>query len=213
MSHSFKRIWFTVWASILILASVQTSNAQAPTLELLAEWMEGSFTSKVQSTEDDRFLNVSLNMRTIASTDETVLIYVEQALASKPESPYRQRVYRLSKRGAVFISETLEMENPRRFVGAWKTPSLLKAIPSDSLISKSGCTVFLVWNNAGYFEGKTEDQRCESKINGASFATSEVKIYSDRVESWDRGFSLAGNQVWGSKFGAYVFTRHSREAE
>lgn len=198
---------FSMIFVFVLLGLANVVFGQAPTLALLAQWMEGSFSSQEQRLQDDRFMDVNLHIRVVSSDEESVLMYVEQSLFSQPDKPYRQRFYKLSKRGNVFVSETLEMEKPHRFVGAWKTPQILRGFPKDSLISKPGCSVFLVWNSIGYFEGKTEARRCESKINGASFATSEVKIYPNRLESWDRGYSLTGNQVWGSKFGAYIFNK------
>jgi hypothetical protein len=44
-------------------------------------------------------------------------------------------------------------------------------------------------------------------LKGASYATSEVVIYSDKLISWDRGWNDEGKQVWGAQKGGYVFLK------
>jgi hypothetical protein len=59
----------------------------------------------------------------------------------------------------------------------------------------------------GSFTGSTVEDRCRSTLRGATYATSEVKVYPDRIESWDRGFDGADEQVWGAVAGPYVFRK------
>jgi hypothetical protein len=44
-------------------------------------------------------------------------------------------------------------------------------------------------------------------MRGASYATSEVVLRDDGLDTWDRGFDDAGKQVWGATKGAYQFRR------
>jgi hypothetical protein len=61
--------------------------------------------------------------------------------------------------------------------------------------------------DAIHFFGSTHGTACTSELRGASYATSEVKIYRDRIVSWDRGYSSDNAQVWGATKGGYVFLR------
>ena len=71
---------------------------------------------------------------------------------------------------------------------------------------REGCEVYLKWVD-DHFEGSTLGEGCESTLGGASYATSEVYLGADLIESWDRGFDAAGVQVWGAEEGAYEFIR------
>ena len=59
------------------------------------------------------------------------------------------------------------------------------------------------------FVGLTTRGDCGSNLRGASYATSEVRITLDGVDSWDRGFDDSGRQVWGAVAGPYRFDRLS----
>jgi hypothetical protein len=83
----------------------------------------------------------------------------------------------------------------------------------DSLLLREGCTVALERAPDGAFVGGTVGTGCRSSLRGAAYATSEVRIDPDGIESWDRGFDPHGNQVWGATAGPYVFRRMAELAE
>jgi hypothetical protein len=99
------------------------------------------------------------------------------------------------------------MKEPLRFAGAWSDVSMLKNLTTDSLTEKPGCTMYLYKNNDGNFYGGTRENNCESNLKGASFATSEVTIYSNMLISWDRGWDANSKQVWGAEKGGYRFRK------
>ena len=57
------------------------------------------------------------------------------------------------------------------------------------------------------FYGATRENDCESSLRGASYATSEVRLFADAMHSWDRGYDADGVQVWGATAGPYEFLR------
>ena len=61
----------------------------------------------------------------------------------------------------------------------------------------------------GRFAGGTRGEGCESTLMGARYATSEVELRDDGLDSWDRGFNAQGMQVWGATAGAYRFVRRA----
>ena len=139
--------------------------------------------------------------------DDGVWLYVEQAVATSLDQPYRQRVYRLTgPRDGVFESEVYAIPEPLRFAGAWREERPLAGLTPDDLARRDGCTVYLRWSD-GAFEGSTREDACSSTLRGASYATSAVRAFADRLESWDRGFDADGNQVWGAEKGGYVFRK------
>lgn len=57
------------------------------------------------------------------------------------------------------------------------------------------------------FAGATGDKTCPSELRGASYATSKVTVYPDKIVSWDQGFNAQGAQVWGATQGGYEFLK------
>ena len=58
-----------------------------------------------------------------------------------------------------------------------------------------------------HYKGDTGIKTCESSLRGASYATSEVEMTSQKILSWDRGFDAEGNHVWGAEKAGYVFDK------
>ncbi len=108
-----------------------------------------------------------------------------------------------------FSSEIFSFAAPLRFAGAWREEAPLASLSPDSLAVRVGGAVILSRQPDGSFTGTTVDDNCQSSLRGATYATTEVRIRADRLESWDRGFDAAGEQVWGATTGGYVFIRKS----
>ena len=60
------------------------------------------------------------------------------------------------------------------------------------------------------FYGGTVGTGCASTLRGAAYATSEVELFPDRLETWDRGYDAGGAQAWGATGSGYVFDRVDR---
>jgi CpeT protein len=100
-----------------------------------------------------------------------------------------------------------EVKNPSQYAGAWKDGQKLAALSRDSLINRQGCGIYLHKFADQSFSGSTPGKQCLSSMRGASYATSEVTIYPDRVISWDRGWDSKNVQVWGAVRSGYVFLK------
>lgn len=183
-------------------------------LELLLSYMTGSFSSQEQAAADSSFLDIRLEMVPIwKERSDAHWLYVEQATAATPDSPYRQRVYRVSQvDDSTFESAVYTIEEPLRFAGDWKKEIPLEHLTPDSLSLREGCTIVLRKVD-DKFVGSTVGTGCESTLRGAAYATSEVVIASDHMRSWDRGFDADGNQVWGAETGGYVFRKIEKNPE
>ena len=128
------------------------------------------------------------------------------------DKPYRQRVYRVSRgENGVIASAVYTLPDPQKQVGAWRDREPLKYLNPEDLELRAGCTVSLLYYRKGYFAGGTEGTGCASGLRGAAYATSEVIVGPERIESWDRGYDAEGVQVWGAEKGAYVFLRCGAE--
>ena len=176
-------------------------------LQDLFGMMQGSFSSEIQAEIDSTYYNISLHMYPIWK-EKGHYLYVEQALTTKPNKPYRQRVYEVTQlNDSVFSSAIYTIENDSLWIGKWKIPEVFDALPMNQVSKKEGCEVLLKRIKADYFKGETGEKTCKSTLYGASYATSEVEILSDKIISWDRGFDDKDEQIWGAEKGGYVFNK------
>lgn len=193
-------------------ASLTSSPQQQRDADLkqLADWLTGSFSSEEQSKADPEFRDIRLHMSRIwTDRKDGYWLYVEQAAATALDRPYRQRVCNVvAVKDGEFRSIAFELPgDPLRFAGASDDPSKLNGLDPQQLSLRSGCDIVLHKTRAGAFEGGTVGAGCPSTLQGASYATSEVKLTADTLVSWDRGFDSAGQQVWGARKGGYIFKR------
>lgn len=177
-------------------------------LRNLYNMMIGSFSSENQSKVDSNYFDIRLKMVPMWSESEYYWLYVEQAMATNENKPYRQRVYRLSKVNDTTIeSRVYTIKNGENYFGDWKLENPLANLTIDSLEERKGCSIFLNKINKSEFSGSTNKTDCESSLKGATYATSFVNIYTDMIISWDRGFDKDDNQVWGAINGGYIFDK------
>lgn len=191
----------------------------------VARFLEGSFDSKDQAKADTTYLPISLQIckATVPTLGERVL-YVEQARIGS--APYRQRLYVVEPVDATSArSRVFELADPKAMVGACDEKSPRKLLASDA-VERAGCVVEMHFTTDGFL-GHTPDQRwsgtafvddpkgqrCASDFQGSTYASTEVKLDSAGLFSWDRGWDDAGQQVWGATKGAYHFVRRSPLAD
>ena len=176
-------------------------------LQDLFSMMQGSYNSEIQAEVDSTYFNISLHMYPIWE-DKGHYLYVEQALNNKQDKPYRQRIYEVTQvNDSVFSSSVYTIENDSLWIGKWKTPKAFDSLSIKQVAKKEGCEVLLKRIDSDYYKGKTGDKTCESTLYGASYATSEVEIFSDKIISWDRGFDDKDEHIWGAEKGGYIFNK------
>lgn len=202
-------------AFILIVVAAITTGlfAAEPTadreLDTLIWWMTGSFSSEAQSREDSDFLHILLHMTRIwRDRSDGVWLYVEQAVATAADRPYRQRVYHLRRVGEdLFASSVYTFDDPLELAGAWREEAPLADLSPADLKPRVDCTIYLKLRADGAFEGSTLGRLCSSKLRGSTWASSEVVIGPAGLVSWDRGWDDKGTQKWGSVKAGYRFDR------
>jgi hypothetical protein len=136
-------------------------------------------------------------------------LYVEQAVATSLDRPYRQRVYRLVVHpgGAIHSVVYKLPDDPLRYAGAWRDAEPLANLSPKELTVLEGCDVVLSRRSAEVFAGGTVAKECANTWRGASYATSEVTVKETEMISWDRGYAPDGQQVWGATGGGYIFKK------
>ncbi len=196
---------------VLLLASCHqnTHHNKDNDLNQLVNLMTGSFSSNKQSQQDQSYYDIHLNMAPIwQDNNDGRWLYVEQAVSTSLEKPYRQRVYHVTAlANGQFASAVYELPQPQDYIGAYKDTGRFASLKPDDLTARQGCTVFLNKITVNTYSGSTDTNKCLSSLRGAQYATSTVSISQDTITSWDRGFDKGNQHVWGAEKGAYVFDR------
>lgn len=202
-------------AAALVLPACNTGEFRSTgDVAVLTDYMVGSFSSAKQAQKDpENYRDIRLEMVPIwPDRADGTWLYVEQAVASSLDRPYRQRIYRLSANtDGTLRSDVFTLPEPAlKFAGAWREPAKLAGLTPEQLELKDGCAITLTWHPCSeLFTGSTTGTGCESTLQGAAYATSEVSINTYGMITWDRGFDRAGNQVWGATEGGYIFVKQS----
>ena len=195
----------------IFISSCQSGPKDDVELKELFSLMQGSFNSENQAKQDSSYYNISLHMYPIWK-DKGNYLYVEQALNSMQQRPYRQRVYKVTRlNDSVFSSAIYTIPHDSLWVGKWKTPLDFDRITPEYLVERTGCEVLLKRLGENHYKGSTGIKTCESSLRGASYATSEVEINPTQILSWDRGFDSIGNHVWGAEKAGYIFDKLKKE--
>ena len=204
-----KRIGISLLTVFLIVSCQNKENKPEIDVELdeLFALMQGSFNSELQSQQDSTYYNISLHMYPIWE-DKGKFLYVEQAMNSYQNKPYRQRIYEVTRTNdSLFKSEVYTLKVDSLWIGKWKTPAAFDSISKSDITLKNGCAVILSRIDKNHYRGETGENTCLSTLRGASYATSQVEIKEDKILSWDRGFDADGNHVWGAVKGGYIFDK------
>lgn len=199
-----------VFLIVLVLGcqSAKTNGDQSGAhLNELVAIMQGQYSSEAQSKSDTTYFNISLRMVPIWQKKGHYL-YVEQAMFSKQDKPYRVRIYKITQRGDTFVSEIHTLKNEKEWIGKWKTPAAFDALTDNDIELKPGCEVILKRIGKNHFTGQTGIKTCPSELRGASYATSKVTVTEKEILSWDQGFDKNDKQVWGAEKGGYAFVKY-----
>ena len=185
-----------------------SNGAAGKELNDLATLMEGKFSSELQSKTDTSYFNISLVMTPIwRDRTDGKWLYVEQAVSTQLDKPYRQRVYHLQHPAKdTFTSDIYTLKEASSFAGLQNDKGKQDKLTFNLIDLKDGCTVTLVHRN-GIYEGGTDGNKCPSDLRGAKYATTQIVLSQDELRSWDRGFDASGKQVWGAVKGGYIFIK------
>jgi CpeT protein len=175
----------------------------------VAQLLTGRFDSSAQAARDRQYFPVQLHACPVELPDlGEHVVYVEQAMLSSVDAPYRQRLYVVSGDEAQVVSAVLELDAPEQVIGVcdFSAADRDRALAARTATPLVGCEVVLEADEGGWSGGTVEDA-CKNDYAGATWASTEVRLTATAIESWDRGYDDAGTQVWGATAGGYVFDR------
>ena len=175
----------------------------------LEQSLVGVFDSEQQSIDDPRYLAIQLVTCPVHAPElGDDVVYVEQAVMENVSAPYRQRLYLLGGDDGTETATTTVYALVEPDAATGQCDGELATFTAADVTLRAGCGVVMDWDaDEQAFVGGTTDRSCESTMSGASYATAEVWIGADRIDSWDRGFDANDEQVWGAEAGPYQFLR------
>lgn len=217
-------MWTSIRPTYALILCISCSSTESDTAELVTQneqefdataqlslMLSGEFDSSGQAAETSSYYNVHLwGCEAEAQGLDGMALYIEQALSTNQNNPYRQRLYILtelepSEDGLPRAQSTIyQFESPTGLVGTCAEGNL-PSFELDELDLREGCEVELTWNGTSFLGGTT-GQECSSSMGG-DYSVSDIEIFDDRIESWDRGYYDSGVQAWGATDGPYVFKR------
>ena len=176
--------------------------------------LNGKFSSAQQNAEEPYFDKVFYNAINYKLTD-TLWIYMEQG--TDLDKPYRQRVYVITLLNDTTIqTKYYALKDAKNFVinnqigfGLDSFKDRLNKITISDLIYMSGCDNTIHKGEDGNFYSKSGGSNCGGSYNGATYTTSEFRLYNNMIVSWERGWKADGTQAWGSFRGFYYFRKIS----
>ncbi|NEP17414.1 MAG: chorismate mutase [Leptolyngbya sp. SIO4C1] len=187
---------------LIALTTAIAAPAQAQlSPEAVAAHLEGVMTTAEQAAVDPNFVSVRMTTCRVTVPDATpdaansIYLYQEQALSNNLAEPYRQRFLQIVPGEDQRIeSRSFKPESPEPWVGLCDRAD--RQVPTAAL-GELICTVALRESVLGYV-GSTPAAGCPASFRGAASITNVVVLHDDGMDTWDRGFDAAGEQLWGA---------------
>lgn len=181
-----------------IMVTIAPSNANAPNANA-----SGTNAPTVQMTTCE----IQVEGLNITSSEPSVFLYQEQALADRLTQPYRQRFLRISPStdGTGIESVSYRLRNEDSWIGLCDRPIGERTVQERDL-EDTHCQVLLVPVGEN-FVGDTPAGGCPSNYRGAVSVTNHIILYEDGMDTFDQGFDAEGNLVWGSTGAPYRFRK------
>jgi CpeT protein len=189
-------------------------------LYMYSEWISGTFTTTLQSIEDEYFDNVYVYTTKFRSNEMGNWFYTEQG-EIKDRIPYRKRIYIVSTiNDTTIISRVFKLKNENftssknesRFFNRNDLEYKLSILEFDDLEEMCGCSTYIykryIKSGGWYYYGSTNEMECKGTFRGATHTTSHFKVHSNGIVSWERGWNDNGEQVWGSTKGPYFYIKN-----
>lgn len=202
---------------LLLLLAAPPAGAGGPaSAKEIAAWLAGTYDTKEQSVRSAEV--PALRMVIVAVPKSRLsfgvpVFYLEEAPAGTPDRPSLQRFLRVeTDADGAIVLRSFDLKDGAAAAGKWRTPADLALFGRNDVRERTACAVTLKKILERY-EGSVSAVACLPPFLGAATATSEIRVFSDRVETWDRAFGAKGAQVFGPLFGPYSWKKRAAAAE
>ncbi len=183
------------------------ANPSQEKIQAVVNHLVGIMDTSAQAAQNPKKSSVRMITCQVKITDPTdsVYLYQEQALSNNLGQPYRQRFLeiKISADGQMVESKSYKPSDPQTSVGLCSKSSAEKTL-SLSAIGEYVCSVLLTPIEEGY-QGETPPGGCRANVRGAVKINNTIILHSTGMDTWDRGYDEAGNQVWGAENEGYQY--------
>jgi hypothetical protein len=184
----------------------------------VANWLVGSFDTRAQA-EADRAAGAAHPRKLVFMAGRPVqdpvvfgdalYVYAEYRADGEPR-PYRQRVYRIKKSGRRVRLESFTID-AQLLIPLASEPQMLSQLSPGDLTKEKGCDILLQREGDAY-AGASDSRACKSDWQGATYATSSLRITKDLIVLLEQGYDAKGTQTFGPTDGrGYEFRRVAPE--
>lgn len=193
-------------------ASIQTSMPINQQVREVVSHLVGVMDTSAQAKATPNAPNVRITTCKVKVQDagalnrpDAVFLYQEQALSQRLTRPYRQRLLRIAptRDNLKVESATFKPPTGAAWIGFCAKPEAERIVQRKD-IGETSCSVFLQPKGENYI-GETSAAGCPSKYKGAVRITNRIVLHQAGMDTLDRGFDAAGNQIWGAKEEPYQF--------
>ena len=191
-------------------------SATAPaSFDEVARWLAGTYDTREQAARDAEV--PALRMLIVAVPKSRLsfgapVLYLEESPVGTPDHPSRQRFLRIETdaEGAIVL-RSFELKDGSAAAGKWRAPADLALFGRNDVRERTLCAVTLKKVEERY-EGVATAVACVPAYLGVTRASSEIRVFSDRVETWERGFGPKNVQLFGAVLGPYLWKKRSAVA-
>jgi hypothetical protein len=202
---------------LFLLLAARPIGAESPaSSDEVSRWLVGTYDTRDQAARDAEV--PALRMLIVAVPNSRLsfgapVLYLEEASFAKPDRPSLQRFLRVETdaEGAIVL-RTFDLKDGSAAAGKWRMPADLALFGRNDVRERTACAVTLK-KTGDHYEGSAAAVECVPAFLGVKRATSEIRVFSDRVETWDRGFGAKNAQVYGPVLGPYLWKKRSLEPD
>lgn len=201
-----KQIWQLGLISIFCFSAPVRAIPKLNHVEAVVDRLDGIMDTSAQAAAG---IKADVQMTTcrvsLSDRSSSVYLYQEQSLRESLDSPYRQRFLQIKagEEKDTVISQAYKPINLQKWSGFCDRPEQQRVVSSKE-ISQPICTVLLK-PKINIYVGTTPPEGCPTKVRGAVKVTNLIILHSQGMDTWDKGFDTAGNQVWGARNESYQF--------
>lgn len=178
-------------------------------LQTIREWLAGVYSNRQQAMDQPVwFIPVRLWYIPVQGLfSEGMGFFTEQVNEHTPDQPYRSRVLHLTDHEGPLRFENYRFRDQQAWAGATRAPERLADLSTRVLEHLPGCTIYLE-SKVNSFSAKMTGRGCRLSAESSSYVEISFELTPTAFVTLDRGFDLtSGEQVWGSRAGAYHYVK------
>ncbi|HQR47637.1 MAG TPA: chromophore lyase CpcT/CpeT, partial [Thermoanaerobaculia bacterium] len=177
---------------LVLLLAARPGAAQLPaSADEVAGWLAGTWDTREQAAVEAEMPLLRLVAVPIPKSRLSFgapVLYREEAKPDRPERPVAQDFIRVeTDAGGGVVVRLFDLKDGAAAAGKWRTPADLALFGRNDVRERTGCAVTLA-RTGDHYEGTADGPGCAPSLLGASRASSEIRLWPDRLETWDRGF-------------------------